>query len=119
MAVFAVMVATTIFTFVENIVTVANITVFTIVITFVLVNLSLIWLRYKEPNIERPFKVPLNIGKFPILPFLGLVISVAMVTQFNVYVISIGLAVIGTGALFYVAYNKTKNYKNTKSSESQ
>lgn len=119
MAVFAVMVATTIFTFVENIVTVANITVFTIVITFVLVNLSLIWLRYKEPNIERPFKVPLNIGKFPVLPFLGLITSVAMVTQFNVYVISIGLAVIGTGALFYVAYNKTKNYKNTKSSESQ
>lgn len=105
-AVFAVMAAAIIFAFIGNIVTVANITVFAIVITFALVNLSLIWLRYKEPNIERPFKVPINIGKLPILPFLGLVTSVALATQFDAYVISVGTGVVGTGALFYVLYRK-------------
>jgi APA family basic amino acid/polyamine antiporter len=107
MAVFAIMIVAVIFTFVGNIVTVANITVFTIVIIFTLVNLSLIWLRYKEPDIERPFKVPLNIGKFPVLPFLGLVTSAALVTQFDAYVVSVGLGVIGAGMLFYLIYRKT------------
>jgi len=105
-AVFAVMAAAVIFAFVGNIVTVANITVFTIVITFALVNLSLIWLRYKEPNIERPFKAPFNIGKFPALSFLGLITSVAVAIQFDVYVVSVGTGVIGAGALFYVFYRK-------------
>ena len=105
-AVFAVMVAAVTFAFVGNIVTVANITVFTIVITFALVNLSLIWLRYKEPNIQRPFKAPFNIGKFPVLSFLGLVTSVAVAIQFDVYVVSVGTGVIGAGALFYVFYRR-------------
>jgi len=106
MAVFAIMIAAIIFTFVGNIVTIANITVFTIVIIFTLVNLSLIWLRYKEPDIERPFKVPLNIGKFPVLPFLGLATSVVLVTQFDAYVVSVGLGVVGAGMLFYLIYRK-------------
>lgn len=100
------------FTFVGNIVTVANITVFTIVITFAMVNLALIWLRYKEPNIERPFKVPLNIGRFPLLPFLGLATSVAGAIQFDIYIISVGAGVVGAGALFYFIYRKTQKNHN-------
>ena len=105
-AVFAVMTVAVTFTFVGNIVTIANITVFTIVITFALVNLSLIWLRYKEPAIERPFKVPFNVGKFPVLPFLGLVTSAAVATQFDAYVVSVGTGVIGAAVLFYAFYRR-------------
>lgn len=119
-AVIGVMGGAVIFALVGNIVTVANITVFTIVITFAMVNLALIWLRYKEPNVERPFKVPLNIGKFPLLPFLGLATSVAVAIQFNIYIISVGVGVIGAGALFYFIYKKMrKNHNYSTNAQNQ
>lgn len=105
-AVFAIMAAAVAFVFAGNITTIANITVFTIVIIFASVNLALIWLRYKEPNMDRPFRVPLNVGKFPVLPFLGLATAVAGATQFDAYVVSVGMGVIGAGALFYLFYRK-------------
>jgi len=105
-AVFGIMITAIIFSFLENIVTVANISVFFIAITFGMVNLSVILLRYREPSIERPFKIPINIGRFPILPLLGVIISAYMMTQFNAYVISVGIGVIAAGALFYVLFKK-------------
>jgi len=105
-AVFIVMTVAASFAVAGNMVTIANISVFTIVITFALVNLSVIWLRYREPNIERPFKVPLNIRKFPILALLGLVSSVGLAAQFDAYVVSVGTGVVGAGSLFYVFYRK-------------
>ena len=105
-AVLVIMLISTIFVFIENIVTVANITVFAIVITFAMVNLSVILLRYREPTLERPFRIPINIGKFPILSFFGVIISAYMMTQFNAYVISVGVGIVGAGALFYVFYSK-------------
>ena len=105
-AVLVIMLISTIFVFIENIVTVANITVFAIVITFAMVNLSVILLRYREPTLERPFRIPINIGKFPILSLFGVIISAYMMTQFNAYVISVGVGIVGAGALFYVFYSK-------------
>jgi APA family basic amino acid/polyamine antiporter len=94
------------FTFIGDIVIVANITVFAIVITFASVNLAVIVLRYTEPEIERKFKVPINIGKFPILPLFGLGISVYMAFQFEIEVILVGLGIIGAGVIFYVYYRR-------------
>ena len=95
------------FTFIGDIVIVANITVFAIVITFASVNLAVIVLRYTEPNIERKFKVPLNIGKFPILPLFGLGISVYMALQFEIEIVLAGMAIIVSGAIFYF-FNKKR-----------
>ncbi len=94
------------FSFIGDIVIVANITVFAVVITFATVNLVVIVLRYTEPDIERKFRVPINIGKFPILPMFGLGISVYMAFQFEMEVMLIGLAIISAGALFYVIFNR-------------
>lgn len=113
-AVLGIMITAIIFSFLENIVTVANISVFFIAITFGMVNLSVILLRYREPTIERPFKIPVNIGRFPLFPLFGVIISAYMMTQFNAYVISIGVGVIVAGALFYVL---SKKYM-TKTSQS-
>ena len=104
--VFGIMIAAIIFSFLGNIVTVANISVFFIAITFAMVNLSVILLRYREPSMERPFKIPINIGRFPLLPFFGVIISAYMMTQFNAYVISIGIGVIVAGILFYALSKK-------------
>lgn len=96
------------FSFIGDIVIVANITVFAVVITFAAVNLTVIVLRYTEPNIERKFRVPINIGKFPILPMFGLGISVYMAFQFQIQVVLVGLMIISIGTVFYLLYEKRK-----------
>jgi APA family basic amino acid/polyamine antiporter len=81
---------------------VASITSFGAFITFSLVNLSLIWMRYKKSELRRPFKVPLNIGKFPILGFLGLISCLIMVMHFDLNVILLGTLIMGMGLIVYV-----------------
>jgi APA family basic amino acid/polyamine antiporter len=107
-AIFVIMITSIAFTFIGDIVIVANITVFAIVITFAAVNLAVIVLRYTEPDIERKFKVPINIGKFPILPLFGVGISVYMAFQFEIEVILVGVGIIGVGVIFYILYGKGK-----------
>ncbi len=107
-AVIVILIISIAFTLIGDIVIVANITVFAIVITFAAVNLAVIVLRYTEPDIERKFKIPLNIGKFPILPLFGVGISTYMAFQFEIEVILVGIAIIGIGAVFYKI---SKNYK--------
>ncbi|HLC57252.1 MAG TPA: APC family permease [Candidatus Nanoarchaeia archaeon] len=62
---------------VKNIEIVADITTFFLFITFALVNLAAIFLRYKI-KAKRKFRVPLNIGKFPVLSALGVIVSLIM-----------------------------------------
>jgi len=57
--------------FFGDISTVAEATVFGVLITFFLVNLSLIVLRKKKPELERPFKLKPNIRWLPIVSLLG------------------------------------------------
>ncbi len=101
------------FTFAGNISTIANISVFTIIMVFIVVNFSLIWLRMKEPQIERPFRVPLNVKNFPILPVLGIITPIIGVIQFEAYVILMGMAVVLAGTIFYFVYNKIKLNKKS------
>ena len=107
-AVIVILITSIVFTLIGDIVIVANITVFAIVITFAAINLAVIVLRYTEPDIERKFKVPINIGKFPILPLFGLIISVYMAFQFEIEIVLVGVGIIGIGAVFYFLYNKRK-----------
>ena len=107
-AVFLIMITSITFTFIGDIVIVANITVFAIVITFAAVNLAVIVLRYTEPNIERKFKVPINIGKFPILPLFGVGISIYMAFQFEIEVVLVGAGIIGVGVIVYILTKKRK-----------
>jgi APA family basic amino acid/polyamine antiporter len=111
-AVIVILIASIAFTLIGDIVIVANITVFAIVITFAAINLAVIVLRYTEPDIERKFRVPINIGKFPILPLFGLGISVYMAFQFQIEVVLVGVAIIGIGAIFYKISKNSKAVKN-------
>jgi len=96
------------FTFVGDIVVVANITVFAVVITFAVINLAVIVLRYTESELERPFRVPINVGKFPILPLFGFATTVYMALQFEIEIIFVGVVIIGVGGVFYVIFKKSK-----------
>lgn len=83
----------------RDIAVVANIANFMIFIVFFMVNLSLIKLRYTDPERKRPFKVPLNIGRFPLLPFLGALSTVFLFFQLSLEVITYGLVFAGIGVL--------------------
>ena len=96
------------FSFIGDIVIVANIVVFAVVVTFAMINLAVILLRYVKPDVERPYRVPINIGRFPILPLFGLGATIYMATQFEWEIILVGLGIIASGAIFYVVYKKRK-----------
>lgn len=109
-AVIGIFVTSVAFAFVGDIVIVANIVVFGVVITFAMVNLSVISLRYLRPDEERSFRVPLNIGKFPILPLFGFIITAYMAIQFELEIILVGFGIIVAGSIFYLLYNKQKEH---------
>ena len=111
-AVIGIFVTAVAFTLIGDIVIVANITVFAVVITFAMINLSAIVLRYTEPDLERQFRVPVNIGRFPIIPLFGFGVTVYMAIQFEMEVMLVGLAIISAGALFYVIFNRRSSKKN-------
>jgi APA family basic amino acid/polyamine antiporter len=107
-AVIGIFVTSAAFAFIGDIVIVANIVVFAVVITFAMINLSVILLRYVRPDEERAFRVPLNIGKFPILPLFGFGTTVYMAMQFELEIILVGVGIIIAGIIFYLLYNKRK-----------
>jgi len=96
------------FVFVGDIVIVANIVVFAVVVTFAMINASVILLRYTRPDLQRPFKVPGNVGKFPVLPLFGLGATIYMALQFEIEIILSGVGIMIAGAVFYFVYNKSR-----------
>ena len=111
-AVIGILITSVGFAFVGDIVIIANITVFAVVITFAVINLAVIVLRYTESELERPFRVPINIGKFPILPLFGFGTTVYMAMQFETEILLVGLAIIAIGTIFYVIFTKSMAKSN-------
>ena len=70
-------------------------------------------MRYTEPELEGSFRVPINIGKFPILPLIGLGITVYMTLQFDIEIMLVGIAIIGIGAVFYFILRRNKKITNS------
>jgi len=70
---------------------------FGFIIGFTLVNLSLMKLRQKKPDLERPFKVPL----YPFTPIAGIVTSLMLLLLIDVKVLTLGA---GLGILALLAY---------------
>ncbi len=65
---------------------IAMLTVFGIFIVYLFVNLSVIRLRYNNRK-KRAFRTPVNIGKFPVLAFLGAISSLFMLYFILMYFI--------------------------------
>jgi APA family basic amino acid/polyamine antiporter len=80
----------------ETIELAANLTNFALLTTFAVINAAVIVLRYKQPDTPRPFRIPVNIGKFPLLPLLGVASTVLML-------INVGYQAAGIGAMLCIA----------------
>jgi APA family basic amino acid/polyamine antiporter len=72
-----------IFLFFGHIEVLASIADVGIFILFAMVNLCNIVLRYKKPDLDRPWSAPLSIGKLPVLSVLGFCSCLAMITTIN------------------------------------
>jgi basic amino acid/polyamine antiporter, APA family len=67
----------------------------TALVAFVTVDLAVIRLRWSRPQARRPFRVPLAIGRLPLLPSLGAVLALLLMTRFEL----LAYAVLGGVAL--------------------
>jgi APA family basic amino acid/polyamine antiporter len=101
LAILVTMFVSIIFLFMGDLELVAALTSFGAFITFAFVNISLIYIRYRRAELERPFRAPLNIGKFPITGFLGLLTCLFLVSQFNTTVILSGFTFLFAGVVLY------------------
>jgi basic amino acid/polyamine antiporter, APA family len=70
-------------------------------LTFFMINLTLIALRFKLPDFHREFKVPLNIGKFPVLAGFAVLANLYMLTQFSYSLLVFGALVVALGWIAY------------------
>ena len=90
---------------------VAQLTDWAAFLVFAVVNLAVVLLRYREPNIYRPFKVPLSIGKFSILPAAGFLFSSAMLLNFDISETLLGIGMIFVGVVIYFLLRRfSKNF---------
>ncbi|MBI4014703.1 MAG: amino acid permease [Candidatus Aenigmarchaeota archaeon] len=89
--------------------TLALLTDMGIFIVYFFVNASLITLRYKMPRAKRSFRSPINIGRFPVLAFLGITTSLLMLLHFDAVVIYYQLVAVLAGFVVYVAFRKARN----------
>jgi APA family basic amino acid/polyamine antiporter len=76
---------------------------------FILVCIGVILLRYKKPDLVRPFKVPLNIGRFPILAALGAVMCTALFFSLAPITILGFFGWMGLGLMIYAVYGIRKS----------
>ena len=80
---------------------VAFITGFGIFLTFFAVNLSVIVLRFTQPKAERLFCIPGNIGRFPVIPFFGVLSVVFMLSHVEPSAVFTGLPIFALGIPAY------------------
>ncbi|MHC1631263.1 MAG: APC family permease [Methanotrichaceae archaeon] len=91
-AILVTMIFSMLFVFAGDIAFVANVNNFILFVTFGVINAGLIALRYKEPDRSRPFKVPLNLGRLPLLPIMGIFTCAFLTLQLEPKVILVGSA---------------------------
>lgn len=81
---------------------VANLTNFTVFAVFIAVNASLIYFRYNKPA-RQGFRVPGSIGRMPVIPVLGILASIFMITNLSLEVLLLGAGLIIIGLLVQLA----------------
>jgi APA family basic amino acid/polyamine antiporter len=72
----------------------ANVAVF---LAFLAVNTTVVWLRWKRPEVERPFRIPLSLGVVPVIPVaanLGILV-LATSSDLRAVLLVLGLLAVG------------------------
>ena len=78
-----------------NVKILAELSSFAALLAFLAVNLALITARYRLPDLSRPFRVPLTIGRMPLLPLAAIASLCLLLINFDweIYVAGFGTLV--------------------------
>lgn len=80
---------------------VASVSSFASLLAFAVVNVAVVALRVNSPEIERPWRVPLTVGRVPVPPLLAVASIALLATQFETVVyLAGGLAILVAVALW-------------------
>lgn len=82
---------------------IANVTNFTLFVTFIGINASVIVLRYHSPRATRAFRVPGSVGRLPLLPIAGILCCILLLASQERTVLLLGAALTGAGILLMLA----------------
>ncbi|WP_067046991.1 APC family permease [Methanofollis ethanolicus] len=85
------------FTLTGEIAYVANATNFALFLTFALINATVVVLRVRDPDVLRPFRVPLAVRGVPIVPLLGILFSFFLLLQIEIEIVLLGLGILLVG----------------------
>ncbi len=99
----------------------ADLYAFGAMISFTVAHVCVVALRFKQPDAERPWRLPLNVrfGKY-VLPLTAMIGAVGTASVWVVVVLThadgrlVGFTWMGAGILMYVIYRKRKGYSLTK-----
>ncbi len=97
-----------VFVMLGNIELAAKLTDFAIFATFMAVNAMVIWFRCRTKYPPKAFRVPLNIGRFPLIPLFGFISSGLMLLHLGTEIIIYGLIMT---LLAYVLYSPLRRKK--------
>ena len=106
-AIIVISLASITFLFLGKIDFLASVTNYMLFASFIVINASVIILRYTAPYAERHFKIPLSIKWIPILPILGIITCIILLLnlEYNAIILGIILTIIG----LLLSFLKRKN----------
>jgi len=85
----------------QKIEVIANLTNFAFFTTFILINLAVIVLRFKEPMAKRVFRIPFSIRGVPVIPVFAVISTMIMIMNVGWTAFALGTGMILIGALIY------------------
>lgn len=89
------------FVLVRDLSLIAGVTDTAVYLVFLAVNATVIILRIRKPGLERPFRVVGSIGAIPIVPVLGFVATLGMLTQLSGQSLLIAGGVVVAGVIAF------------------
>jgi APA family basic amino acid/polyamine antiporter len=105
-ATLAVMAFSMLFLGVGDIGTVASITDFLIFLTFMIINLAVIRIRYLGYDRIRRFRMPLNIGRFPLIPVMGVVSCLVLMACMDATIMIYSIVLVAIGFILFEILNR-------------
>jgi amino acid transporter/nucleotide-binding universal stress UspA family protein len=104
-------VLTSIFALMGEVEFIARVANFCFLVALSLVNLSVIILRKRKPNLRRPFKLPWH----PIIPVVGIITNFAILVMMDLKTLILGTGWLLLGGLVFLIYSRRQKEKTEAS----
>jgi APA family basic amino acid/polyamine antiporter len=73
---------------------------------FIVTNVVLVILRFRAPDLERPFRVAGLVGRVPVVPILGLVVTLVLMGRLHREALWLGFVLVVVGSLVSWVYRR-------------